>query len=95
MEELALHPTVKPVEMIADALRDVSGRGEIVLDLFGGSGSTLIAAEKTGRQARLCEIDPIYCDRILARWEAYAKDDAERLICGWAPSAPGHLEAAE
>src|SRR5690606_24250566 len=50
MEELALHPTVKPVQMIADAIRDVSGRGEIVLDLFGGSGSTLIAAEKTGRR---------------------------------------------
>ena len=82
MEELALHPTVKPVQMIADAIRDVSGRGDIVLDVFGGSGSTLIAAEKTGRRARLCELDPIYCDRILARWEAYAKDDAERLVAG-------------
>ena len=79
MADLALHPTVKPVQLIADALRDVSGRGEIVLDGFGGSGSTLIAAEKTGRRARLCEIDPIYCDRILARWEAYAQDDAARL----------------
>merc|ERR1711978_398386 len=49
LEELRLHPTVKPVQMIADAIRDVSARGEIVLDLFGGSGSTLIAAEKTGR----------------------------------------------
>ena len=80
MEELALHPTVKPVQMIADAIRDVSGRGEIVLDVFGGSGSTLIAAEKTGRRARLCELDPVYCDRIIARWQAYAKDDAERLV---------------
>ena len=79
MADLALHPTVKPVQMIADAIRDVSGRGEIVLDLFGGSGSTLIAAEKTGRRARLCELDPVYCDRILARWETYAKDDAARL----------------
>ena len=59
MADLALHPTVKPVHLIADALRDVSGRGEIVLDGFGGSGSTLIAAEKTGRRARLCEIDPV------------------------------------
>ena len=50
---LALHPTVKPVSLIADALRDVSGRGEIVLDGFGGSGSTLIAAAKTGRNAGL------------------------------------------
>ena len=87
LEELAMHPTVKPVQMIADAIRDVSGRGEIVLDLFGGSGSTLIAAEKTGRRARLVELDPIYCDRILARWEAFAKDDAELLVCGWSPDA--------
>ena len=82
MEELGLHPTVKPVQMIADAIKDVSGRGDIVLDLFGGSGSTLLAAHKTGRRARLCEIDPIYCDRILQRWETYAKDDAELIACG-------------
>ena len=84
MAELELHPTVKPVQMIADAIRDVSGRGEIVLDLFGGSGSTLIAAEKTGRRAFLCELDPVYCDRIIRRWEAYAKDEAEQLVCGYA-----------
>ena len=94
MEELALHPTVKPVQMIADAIRDVSGRGDIVLDVFGGSGSTLIAAEKTGRRARLCELDPIYCDRILARWEFYAKDDAERLVDGQ-PVDARCLEATE
>lgn len=94
MEELALHPTVKPVQMIADAIRDVSGRGEIVLDVFGGSGSTLIAAEKTGRRGYLVELDPIYCDRILARWEAYAKDEALQLVCGW-PQSNVMLEAAE
>lgn len=94
MEELALHPTVKPVQMIADAIKDVSGRGEIVLDLFGGSGSTLIAAEKTGRRAYLCELDPIYCDRILARWEAFAKDEAEKLACGLG-AASATLRAAE
>jgi len=92
MDELAMHPTVKPVQMIADAIKDVSGRGEIVLDLFGGSGSTLIAAEKTGRRAFLAELDPIYCDRILARWEQFAKDDAERLLQG-AATAPAELEA--
>jgi DNA modification methylase len=81
-EELALHPTVKPEAMIADAIKDVSRRGGIVLDLFGGSGSTLIAAHMTGRRARICEIDPIYCDRIIARWEAFAKDDAEQIACG-------------
>ncbi len=79
MEELALHPTVKPVQMIADAIKDVSGRGDIVLDLFGGSGSTLIAAHKTGRRGYLCELDPIYCDRIIARWEAFAHDEAVKI----------------
>ena len=67
--ELAMHPTVKPVALIADAIRDCSKRGEIVLDCFGGSGSTLIAAEKTGRKARLIEYDPLYCDTIVRRWE--------------------------
>ena len=96
MEELALHPTVKPVQMIADAIRDVSGRGDVVLDVFGGSGSTLIAAEKTGRRAHLCEFDEIYCDRIIARWETYARDEAEQVLCGWAPPADAKaMEAAE
>jgi DNA modification methylase len=95
MEELALHPTVKPVAMIADAIKDVSRRRGVVLDLFGGSGSTLIAAHKTGRRARLCELDPIYCDRILARWEKFAKDEAELIACGIG-SAEGltHAEAS-
>ena len=83
MDELALHPTVKPVQLIADAIKDVSGRGAIVLDLFGGSGSTMIAAHKTGRQAYLCELDTVYCDRIIRRWEAYAKDEAEQIACGF------------
>jgi DNA modification methylase len=70
-DELAMHPTVKPVALIADAIRDCSRRSEIVLDGFGGSGSTLIAAEKTGRSARLVEYDPAYCDTIVRRWEEY------------------------
>ncbi|MEL1249282.1 site-specific DNA-methyltransferase [Aurantiacibacter gilvus] len=70
-DELAMHPTVKPVALIADAIRDCSRRGEIVLDGFGGSGSTLIAAEKTGRAARLIEYDPLYCDTIIRRWQDY------------------------
>lgn len=94
MDELTLHPTVKPVQMIADAIKDVSGRNEIVLDLFGGSGSTLIAAHKTGRRAFLCEYEPHYCDRIIARWEAYAKDDAEQLVCGLEGAPAGRLAAA-
>lgn len=66
---LELHPTVKPVALVAEALLDVTGPGDIVIDLFGGSGSTLIAAERLGRQARLLEYDPVYVDRIIARWE--------------------------
>lgn len=92
MEELALHPTAKPVQMIADAIKDVSGRGDIVLDLFGGSGSTLIAAQKTGRKAYTCELDSIYCDRILARWEAYAKDEAVKVGTTSSTATP-NLEA--
>ena len=82
-EELAMHPTVKPVEMIADAILDVSSRGEIIIDPFGGSGSTLMAAEQTGRRAYLVELDPLYCDTILARWEAATKRQAEQVLCGW------------
>jgi len=81
-DELAMHPTVKPVAMIADALRDCSRRGEIVLDAFGGSGSTLIAAEKTGRVARLIEYDPVYCDTIIRRWEAFTGKRATLLSSG-------------
>ncbi len=67
-QDLAMHPTVKPVALIADALRDCSRRGDTVLDPFGGSGSTLIAAQITGRVARLIEIDPAYCDTIIRRF---------------------------
>lgn len=66
---LELHPTVKPVALVAEALLDVTAPGEIVLDCFGGSGSTLIASERTGRCARLVEFDPLYVDRIIMRWE--------------------------
>ena len=79
---LALHPTVKPVAMIADAIRDCSVRGEMILDGFGGSGSTLIAAEHTGRRARLVEIDPVYVDRTIRRWQQVAHDDAVLVATG-------------
>jgi hypothetical protein len=75
-EELAMHPTVKPVALVADAIRDCSRRGEVVLDPFGGSGSTLIAAERTGRCARLIEFDPLYCDQIIRRYEALTGKEA-------------------
>jgi DNA modification methylase len=74
--ELAMHPTVKPVAMIADAIRDVTKRGDLVFDPFGGSGTILIAAEKTGRRARSTEIDPHYCDVAIRRWEAFTGKSA-------------------
>jgi DNA modification methylase len=70
--DLALHPTVKPIALVADAIMDVSHRGEIVLDPFGGSGTTLLAAEKTKRVARLIELDPLYVDVIVRRWLRWA-----------------------
>ena len=75
-EALALHPTVKPVAMVADAMRDCSSRGGLVLDPFCGSGTVLIAAQKTGRRARAIELDPAYCDTAIRRWQLFAKDDA-------------------
>jgi DNA modification methylase len=82
LDELSLHPTVKPVAMIADAIKDVSKRNGIILDPFGGSGSTLIAAHKTGRRGYLAELDPIYVDCIIRRWQIYAKDDAILVSSG-------------
>ncbi len=67
--ELDLHPTVKPVALIADLIRDCSRRNGIVLDPFGGSGTTILAAERTGRIARVIELDPIYVDVAIRRWE--------------------------
>jgi len=70
-ETLAMHPTVKPVALVADAIMDCSRRNEIVLDIFGGSGSTLIAAEGAGRRSRLIEFDALYCDTIIRRWQTF------------------------
>jgi DNA modification methylase len=64
-----MHPTVKPVELVKDAILDCSKRGDIILDCFAGSGSTLVAAHKVGRIARLIEYDPRYCDVIIQRFE--------------------------
>jgi DNA modification methylase len=66
-----VHPTQKPVALAERAIADFSDKRSIVLDLFGGSGSTLIACEKTGRKARLMELDPAYCDVIVQRWQAF------------------------
>ena len=69
-EDLALHPTVKPIALVADAIQDVTRRGERVLDSFLGSGTTLLAAERTGRRFRGLDIDPAYVDVALERWSA-------------------------
>src|SRR5947209_13245504 len=73
-----VHLTEKPVELAARAMEYSSRRGENVLDLFAGSGSTLIAAEQTGRRAFLMELDALYCDVIVTRWEAFTGGKAER-----------------
>ena len=73
-----LHPTMKPVELVERAIKNSSKSRDIVLDLFGGSGTTLIACEKTGRQARLIELDPKFADVIVKRWEEYTGQQAVR-----------------
>jgi DNA modification methylase len=75
-----LHLTQKPVELAVRALQYSSRPGEHVLDLFGGSGSTLIAAEQMGRRALLMEIDALYCDVIVQRWEQFTGKKAERAV---------------
>jgi DNA modification methylase len=95
-------PTVKPVALLVDALRDCSKRGQIVLDPFAGVGTTMIAAERTGRRACLIEIDPAYCDLIVRRWQTitgksaqlaqssqtFAEVEARRLGAGQTRSEP-------
>ena len=72
-----LHPTMKPVELVERAIRNSSKSRDIVLDLFGGSGTTLIAAERTERSARLLELDPKYADVIIERWQNLTGSAAE------------------
>jgi DNA modification methylase len=72
LDELAMHPTVKPVALIADAIKDASKRSNVILDPFCGSGSTLIAAEKSGRRGHGIEIDPLYVDVAVRRWQRYS-----------------------
>lgn len=81
-EELKLHPTPKPVALIADVMRDVSARGDIVLDSFSGSGSAIIAAEKTGRRGYAIELDPHYVDVGVRRWEKWSGGVARHLQTG-------------
>jgi hypothetical protein len=76
LDELSIHPTVKPVALVADAMRDCSRRGDIVLDPFMGSGTTILAAERVGRRGYGLEIDPLYVDAAIRRWQDFTKRDA-------------------
>jgi DNA modification methylase len=80
--DLALHPTVKPLALIADLIRDCSKRNGIILDPFGGSGTTILAAERTGRVARLIELDPLYVDVAVRRWESKTGEPARHVKSG-------------
>ncbi|MDA8248911.1 MAG: site-specific DNA-methyltransferase [Rhodospirillales bacterium] len=94
-EALAMHPTVKPVALIADAIKDCSKRGDVVLDPFAGSGSTLIAAHTTGRLARLIEYDPFYCDTIIRRFQAFTGKEATLTASGEGFEAVAAVREAE
>lgn len=77
-----LHPTVKPVAMVVDAILDCTARGDIVFDPFMGSGTTMIAAERVGRVCRGIEIDPLYVDTIIRRWQVYTGEKAVHATTG-------------
>jgi DNA modification methylase len=77
-----LHPTMKPVELIERAITNSSRPGDTVLDPFSGSGSTVIACEKIGRQGRLIELDPLYVDVSVRRWQRYTGGCARRAVDG-------------
>ena len=76
LDELSIHPTVKPVSMVADAMRDCSRRGDIVFDLFVGSGTTILAAERVGRRGYGLELNPLFIDAAIRRWQNFARCDA-------------------
>jgi DNA modification methylase len=76
LDELKCHPTVKPVALVADAIKDCTARGDIVLDTFCGSGTTILAAERVGRRAYALEIEPRFVDVAIKRWQAFSRKDA-------------------
>jgi DNA modification methylase len=82
MDDLKSHPTVKPVALIADAIKDCTRRGDIVLDTFCGSGTTVLAAERVGRCAYALEIEPHFVDVAIRRWQAFARKDAVQAETG-------------
>jgi len=82
MEELRSHPSAKPVALVADAIKDCTRRGDIVLDTFSGSGTTIMAAERVGRHARALEIEPRFVDVAIRRWQAFTRRDARHAESG-------------
>jgi len=94
LDELGMHPTIKPVALVADAIRDCSRRGDLVVDSFGGSGTTLIACERTHRKAHLIELDPIYCDQTVRRWQKLTGQKAVHADTGIAFDNVDNLQHA-
>ncbi len=86
MDELGAHPTVKPVAMVADALKDCTRRDDVVLDTFSGAGTTILAAERVGRRAYALELEPQYVDVAIRRWQAFTRRDAVHAETGPRPS---------
>jgi DNA modification methylase len=82
MEELRSHPTVKPIALVADAMRDVTRRRDAVLDTFSGSGTTIMAAERIGRRAFAMDVEPRYVDVAVRRWQAFTGKDAVDVVSG-------------
>jgi DNA modification methylase len=82
MEELRLHPSATPVALVAEAIKDCTRRGDIVLDTFCGSGTTIMAAERVGRHARALEIEPRFVDVAIRRWQAFTRQDARHAESG-------------
>jgi DNA modification methylase len=82
LDELSCHPTVKPVALVADAMKDCTRRGDIVLDTFSGSGTTILAAERVGRRAYALEFEPRFVDVAVKRWQAFSRRDAIQVETG-------------
>jgi 16S rRNA G966 N2-methylase RsmD len=82
MDDLKSHPTVKPIALVADAIKDCSARGDIVLDSFSGAGTTVLAAERVGRRAFALELEPRFVDVTIRRWQAFSRKDAIHIATG-------------
>jgi DNA modification methylase len=103
MDELSVHPTVKPVTMVADAMKDCTRRGDVVLDSFSGAGTTILAAERVGRHAYALELEPKYVDVAIRRWQAFTRRDAvhaetgvtfDEVMRDRTTAAPTHVNAS-